>query len=257
MNLPAPNTVLLVDDEASLRYLLAEELADYGYQVHTAANGQEALALLHETSVDVALIDFQMPGLNGLELMAALQSLPNTPELIMLTAHATLETSIEAMRRGGTDFLLKPCRIEDMLHSLQQAMDRRRQKLKQQLATHMLAESLGLDLDTHKTLAGPAPDVIRLRGLVLNPTDLTLTKYGQPITITPAEFKLLATLLAQPARPVTFQELAQAMHGQAVDAHQARDMIKSHIARLRHKLGHDAAGHPYLENVRGIGYKVS
>jgi DNA-binding response OmpR family regulator len=271
MDLPEANTVLIVDDEASLRYFLNEELEEEGYQVYTAADGLEALALLQQTPVDLAIIDLQMPGLNGLELMAAIQDLADVPELIMLTAHATLETSIEAMRRGSTDFLLKPCDVNELLDSVERAMVRRRKKLQQKMAASLLADSLGLGsregqaASEESTATVIAPSVspsshpslpgFSARGLILDMTTMTATKNDQLLSLTPTEFRLLAILMKYPNHLHTFQELAEVTHAQQVDPFQARDLLKSHIGRLRQKLGQTPDGKPYIINARGVGYK--
>jgi two-component system KDP operon response regulator KdpE len=207
-----------------------------------------------------------MPGLDGLELMAAVQSLPDSPELIMLTAHATLEISIQAMRRGSSDFLLKPCDIDELLRSIEQAMARRRQKLQQKMAAHLLADSLGLregpqpDSEMEKTTSRyPSPTVsparLEARGLTLDIEAMTVVKQGQPLALTPTEFRLLVTLMKRPNHPHTFQELAEVTHSQQVEASHARDLLKSHIGRLRRKLGHAADGKAYIINVHGVGHK--
>jgi len=260
MELPEANTILVVDDEASLRFFLSEELEGHDYRVFTAADGHEALAFLRQQAVDLAIIDLQMPGLNGLELMAAMQSLPDAPELIMLTAHATLEISINAMRRGCSDFLLKPYNIDELLCSVAQAMSRRRQKLQQRIAARLLADSLGLGQprvrpDVAPPPAAPTPVGLAARGLVLDMEAMTAVKAGQPLSLTPTEFRLLVTLMKRPNHPHTFQDLAEVTHSQRVDSIQARDLLKSHIERLRRKLGDAPDGQPYIENVRGIGYK--
>ena len=260
------NTILIADDEASLRFFLYEELEQQGYKVYTAADGQEALTLLQQISVDVAIIDLQMPGLNGLELMAAVQSLPDSPELIMLTAHATLEISIQAMRRGSSDFLLKPCDIDELLGSIEQAMARRRQKLQQKMAARLLADSLGLretpqsggevEKATSRHSSSPvSPARLEARGLTLDMEAMTVVKQGQPLSLTPTEFRLLVTLMKRPNHPHTFQELAEVTHNQWVEASQARDLLKSHLGRLRRKLGHASDGKAYIVNAHGVGYK--
>ncbi len=262
MDVPEANTILVVDDEESLRFFLSEELAEHGYQVHTAANGQEALELLRRVPVDLAIIDLQMPGLNGLELMEAIQSLPHTPELIMLTAHATLEISIEAMRRGCSDFLLKPYNFDELLGSVAQAMERRRQKLQQQSAARLLARSLGLEnisgaeaaKSGQESPASPA-STLSTRGLTLDMDAMTATKTGRELALTPTEFRLLLTLMKRSNHPHTFQELAVVTHGRRFEAVEARDLLKSHLGRLRKKLGTAPDGQDYIVNVRGVGYK--
>jgi DNA-binding response OmpR family regulator len=255
MELPEANTILVVDDEASLRFFLSEELEGHGYRVFAAANGHEALSMLPQQAIDLAIIDLQMPGLNGLELMSAIQALADPPELIMLTAHATLEISINAMRRGCGDFLLKPYNIDELLCSVAQSMARRRQKLQQRLAARLLADSLGLGQPQARVTTVVAPINLTLRGLSLDIEAMSAAKMGQPVALTPTEFRLLVTLMKRPNHPHTFQELAEVTHSQRVDPIEARDLLKSHVERLRRKLDHAPDGAPYLENVRGIGYK--
>lgn len=266
MEIPETNTILVVDDEASLRFFLAEELEGHGYTVYTAADGQEALTFLQQKAVDLAIIDLQMPGLNGLELMSEIQALPDPPELIMLTAHATLEISINAMRRGCSDFLLKPYNVDELLCSVDQAMRRRRQKLQQKMAARLLADSFGLGeiqqqerrperITFSHPVSSPSSTLLEVRGLTLDMEALDATKDGHPLTLTPTELRLLVTLMKRPNHPHTFQELAEVTHSQRFDATQARDLLKSHIGRLRRKLGHAADGKDYIVNVRGVGYK--
>lgn len=267
MEIPEANTILVVDDEASLRFFLAEELEGHGYTVYTAADGQEALSFLQRKAVDLAIVDLQMPGPNGLELMSEIQVLPDPPELIMLTGHATLEISINAMRRGCNDFLLKPYNIDELLCSVDQAMRRRRQKLQQKMAARLLADSFGLNemqqqerryeriTLSHPVSSSPSSTLLEVRGLTLDMEAMTATKDGHPLTLTPTELRLLVTLMKRPNHPHTFQELAEVTHSQRFDAIQARDLLKSHIGRLRRKLGHAADGEDYIVNVRGVGYK--
>lgn len=261
MELSNITKILVVDDETSLRFFLSEELAAEGYEVHTAANGYEALALLKEQAIDLAIIDLQMPGINGLELMAAIEKMADPPELIMLTAHASLETSIEAMRLGTSDFLLKPYQMSDLLQAIERVMKQRRRKLQQRLAAQLLAESLGLvepreQRLEEKRITPPASLSRLVQGaLIVDLETTTATQNGRPLSLTPTEFRLLATLMKQPGHPFTFQELAEIIHGQQVDVYQARDLLKSHIGRLRQKLGRAADDRPYIANVHGIGYK--
>ncbi len=259
MELSNTKNILVVDDETSLRFFLGEELAGEGYEVYAAANGQEALALLKKQTIDLAIVDLQMPGINGLELMAVIEKMVAPPELIMLTAHATLETSIEAMRLGASDFLLKPYQVDDLLHAVERVMHQRRRKVQQRLAAQLLAESLGLaglpDSYEQEKAEVPPPRPSTKNGLAIEPETMTATKNGQPLSLTPTEFRLLATLMKYPNQPFTFQGLVEIIHGQQVDVYQARDLLKSHMARLRRKLGQAPGGWFYISNAHGLGYK--
>jgi DNA-binding response OmpR family regulator len=265
MELPEPNTILVVDDEESLRFFLSEELAEQGYTMYTAANGQEALDLLEKVTVDLAIIDLQMPGLNGLELMEAIQSLADAPELIMLTAHATLEISIEAMRRGCSDFLLKPYDFDELLTSVAQVMARRRQKVQQQMAARLLTNSLGLgNASAPEAKSKPADkpqksttssSTLEMRGLSVDMEAMTVARAGELLSLTPTEFRLLVTLMKRPNYPHRFKDLAEVTHDQDIGDMEARDLLSSHIGRLRNKLGQAEDGQNYIVNVRGVGYK--
>ncbi|MDM8518858.1 response regulator transcription factor [Anaerolineales bacterium HSG6] len=249
MKLLDTNKILVVDDEENVRFFLAEELEAEGYKVFAVASGAEALEFLAHSSVDLAIVDFQMPGLTGIQLMEAMQSLTDVPELIMLTAHATLDTSIEAMRLGSCDFLLKPYVLDDLLRGIHSAMSRRQQKTQQRLAVELLTTSV---YRNPASLPSNRPDltVLAVGDLTINLDEMSLMKAGTPITLTPTEFKLLATMVKRPNHPFTFQELAKTVHGQYLTPHQARDMLKSHLGRLRRKMGAS-----YIVNLRGVGYK--
>jgi DNA-binding response OmpR family regulator len=219
------------------------------------------LILLQQQNVDLAIIDLQMPGINGLELMAVIEKMADPPELIMLTAHATLETSIEAMRLGTRDFLIKPYQVDDLLRAVRRVMQQRQRKLQQRLAARLLAESLGLAEPPDRRqdeMAEPvaaAPDHFIRGALALDLQTMTATKNSRPLSLTPTEFRLLAALMKRPNQPFTFQELAEIIHGQQVDTYQARDLLKSHMARLRRKVGLAPDGQSYITNIHGLGYK--
>ncbi|MBI5490478.1 MAG: sigma-54-dependent Fis family transcriptional regulator [Deltaproteobacteria bacterium] len=107
MNAAAPR-VLIVDDDDALRRLARDILAGEAYDLREAADGSAALALLRAQPVDVVVSDLRMPGLDGLELLAAARSLPEPPAVILLTAYGTVPQAVEAMRLGAFDFVEKP-----------------------------------------------------------------------------------------------------------------------------------------------------
>jgi two-component system NtrC family response regulator len=108
-------TILIVDDDAALRASIAETLADVGHVPLTAADGDAALAMLRRQAVDAVLLDWRMPGLDGLEVLARIVATPDAPPTAMLTAVATAANTIEAMRLGAVDHLTKPVGRADLL----------------------------------------------------------------------------------------------------------------------------------------------
>ncbi len=115
-------SVLLVDDDLAVAKVLGALLTQAGLTVHTAASGQEALALLARRPVDVVVSDVRMPGMSGLELLAEMgRAWPGVP-VILLTAHGTVPLAVEAMKAGAADFALKPFDREEILFSIRKAL---------------------------------------------------------------------------------------------------------------------------------------
>jgi DNA-binding NtrC family response regulator len=111
---PRGGRILVVDDHRDARASIAELLRHAGHQVDTLASAIEALRKLADESFDVILTDLAMPGMNGLEFMAALQSRPHGAQIIMVTAHASVATAVEAIRRGAFDYIEKPFSLEQL-----------------------------------------------------------------------------------------------------------------------------------------------
>ncbi len=123
----SPNLkILIVDDEEHLRKIMSIMLGKRGYLCRTAASGQEALSILAEESFDAVLTDMKMPGLDGLELLARIKE--DNPEqvVVMLTAHGTLDTAVQAMKAGAYDFLAKPFKEDEIVLVLEKALERGR-----------------------------------------------------------------------------------------------------------------------------------
>ena len=114
---------LLADDDESFRRVQEYMLAQAGYQVTSTASGQDALARFRDELHDVVITDVRMPGLDGLELLARLQAIsPETP-VVVVTAHGTIETAVEAMKRGAFDFLTKPFPGEQLRLTIERALE--------------------------------------------------------------------------------------------------------------------------------------
>lgn len=100
--------VLIVDDEETICVSLAAWLTKEGFHVETAGSGQEALALLQTTHFDLYLVDIKMPGMDGVELLAKIKAIQSDASIIMITAHGSIQTAVESMKRGAIDYLCKP-----------------------------------------------------------------------------------------------------------------------------------------------------
>ena len=105
-------TALIVDDDATLRRALGQRLAHWGYEVREAASGAEAIEVSRRTEHDLVLLDLSMPGLSGLDVLRALRGEGIASDVIVLTAHGSVQAAVEALRLGASDFLQKPTDFE-------------------------------------------------------------------------------------------------------------------------------------------------
>jgi len=123
---PASPRVLLVDDEADFLESLGQRLALRGLPVVTAASGPRALEIINTEEVDVVVLDVRMPGMDGIECLRRIKEGHPHIEVVMLTGHADLQSSLEGMRFGFFDYLTKPVRLEHLIEKIQEAFERGR-----------------------------------------------------------------------------------------------------------------------------------
>ncbi len=123
---PVIERVLVVDDDQSLREFLTITLGREGFEVVAAASGPEALRAMAETPADLALVDLKMPGMDGLETLRRLKELSETVAVVIVTAFATTETAIQALKEGAYDYLIKPFKIDELKLVVRKALEERR-----------------------------------------------------------------------------------------------------------------------------------
>jgi DNA-binding NtrC family response regulator len=139
--------ILVVDDEPRQRDILQMILEAAGYEPTTAGNGRQALAAARAQSFDVVLTDLKMPDLDGIELLSELQRAQPAPCVILMTAHGTIDSAVEAMRKGAFDYLTKPLEKDELLLTLRRALERshlmrENQRLKEELRTRFGLDSI-------------------------------------------------------------------------------------------------------------------
>jgi DNA-binding NtrC family response regulator len=119
-------TLLIVEDEAKMRRLLELNLAEDGYTIHTAADAEAGLNTLRQERIDLVVTDLKLPGMNGLEFLQAVRRTNATIPVVVMTAFGTVETAVEAMKAGASDYVLKPFSLEEMKLILRKELDVRR-----------------------------------------------------------------------------------------------------------------------------------
>jgi DNA-binding NtrC family response regulator len=139
--------ILVVDDEQVIREILADFLAMEGFRVRTAKDGQDALGELSRTRFDLVLSDLKMPIMGGIELLQAISThAPNVVTIIM-TGFGTVETAIDAMKRGAYDYIMKPFKMEEVVHTVRRGLERRKLqaenlRLKEALSLYKVSEAI-------------------------------------------------------------------------------------------------------------------
>jgi DNA-binding NtrC family response regulator len=124
-------TVLVVDDEEDFLETIVKRLQKRNINTHGAKSGEEALEIISRIAVDVVILDVKMPGgMDGIETLREIKKLSPLTELILLTGHASVETTREGMRLGASDYLLKPVKLEELLPKLLQASEKRKRRIR-------------------------------------------------------------------------------------------------------------------------------
>ena len=257
--------ILVVDDEEVTRLSLAEILSLEGYQVASAKNGEEALQKLEEEAFDLVLADLVMKEVDGLQVMEAAKRLSPETVVIMLTAHATLESAIQAMRRGAYDYLIKPCGAQEIVASVESGLaGQRQQRRRKELVTRVeeMLRALKVEEDEIPTSASRGDQLKRARflqsgGIIVDLQKHIATLHGQLLNLTPTEFRLLACLMGKDDQVLSCQELVREVQNYDCDELEARDIIRVHVRRLRKKIEPDPANPQYILNVRGVGYMLA
>ena len=121
--------IMIVDDELSVRESLRMIFMS-NYQVHTAVDGEEALQSIQKQKIDLVALDLRMPGLSGMDVLRRIKKNDPDIEVIVITAHGTVEDAKEAVRYGAGDFITKPFNVSDLVNSVNKSLERRSQNLR-------------------------------------------------------------------------------------------------------------------------------
>jgi DNA-binding response OmpR family regulator len=241
-------TILVVDDQPSLRESLTLTLKAGGHRVLAAEDGFTALDVLQAQTVDLIMADVAMPGMNGYQLFERVrQNPPWVPiPFIFLTARS-LDSDIRYGKELGVDdYLTKPIQPEDLLAAVNGRLRRARQ----------MARVAGQQ--------GPQPQLSKSSErayLVAGRFRVDHGQHrawfdGQPLKLSAREFVLLEHLVQQAGIVFAPQDLIQVTHGLSLDATEAGVLLRPLIRTLRRKLGHPTGEPGCIENVRGVGYRL-
>ncbi len=224
--------ILVVDDDAKIVRLIRTYLEREGLRVIEALDGRAALNQVEDEDPALVVLDLMLPGLDGLAVIQAVRDRAETP-IIVLSALGTTADRIAGLGLGADDYLSKPFSPAELVL-----------RVKRVLARTAAA----------RPASTPNP-ILRFEGLDVDQDRHDVTVDGQPIAVTPVEFRLLVAILEADGRVLSRDQLLDAVYG--LDAEGLLDRtIDVHVGRLRDKLGDPATTPRFIATVRGAGYRA-
>lgn len=219
--------ILIVEDDAEIAGNLYDYFSERGHEVDAAPNGVTALHLLTTQRFDVVVLDVGLPGIDGLTVAQRIRSdTRSSVPILMLTARDTLDDKLAGFNAGADDYLIKPFALKEVEARVAALVKR---------AQGRVVES-----------------EMRFGDLSYDPFSGVAAWQGKPLKLSPKSVKLLVTMLAQPGRLFTREELEQAVWGEP----QANsDTLRSHLSQLRRELALPEGG-TLIETVHGRGYRL-
>lgn len=226
-----PKSILVVDDDALIRRSLAVSLAQAGYQVQTAASGENALEIVRAKSPDLVLLDISMPGMDGLEALRTLRAHAQNLPVIFLTARRRELDEVVGLELGADDYVTKPFDLDVLLAHIKAVLRRTAPVVRSPATTPLVVGDLRIDASTRVVQVGE-----RL------------------LDLPPKEFELLFVLAQNAERVLPLDELLKQVWG--VDWVGESQTLYVHIRWLREKIEEEPAHPRRLITVRGAGYKL-
>ncbi len=241
-------TILVVEDEVDLNNLVRSHLEAEGHTVHQTFDGPGALKLVEETRPDLIILDWMLPGMDGLSVCRQVRQRHLTP-ILMLTARSEEIDRVLGLEVGADDYVVKPFSIRELMARVRAMLRRVSLDAQMNQADAMqTAPVAGLG----GAVVPPAAQPITRGSLIVDVASHSASLDGQDLDLTPKEFELLALLAAHPGRAFSRDFLLQSLWGYDYDG--VDRTVDTHIVRLRKKLG--AVG-DQIVTVWGVGYRFT
>jgi two-component system phosphate regulon response regulator PhoB len=223
--------VLIVEDEQEIRELLGLHLGRMGLEIYAYPKGEDALDQIRKGQLDLAVVDWMLPGMSGVEIVSLIKQTSPDTHVLMVTAKAEPENIIAGLKSGADDYLTKPFDL-GVLSARAQALLRRASLLK----------GKGKD---------DSPQIIKLPGLLIDQDQHEVRVEGEKLHLTPSEFKLLVCMVQNRGKVLTREQLIENVQGEGISV--IGRTVDTHVFGLRKKL---KSWGDNVETIRGIGYRV-
>jgi two-component system, OmpR family, alkaline phosphatase synthesis response regulator PhoP len=256
--------ILIIDDEAPLRKTLARILQQAGFEVTTAENAEQGLDFLKTENFDLVLTDLRMPGIQGLEILKRIHAGNPSLPVVLFTAQPDVNSAVDALRHGATDYLLKPLRPETVIERTKAILanlqrEKRMREIAQQIETLQnelkrlgngeIANNSSVSMNAEKNR------FLKRGRVVLDLLTRRVTVNEDNVNLPPTSFDYLLALMRHAPNVVDYQTLVAEAQGYQADAREAQELAKWHIHRIRQAIEPDAQNPTYIINVRGNGYR--
>jgi two-component system KDP operon response regulator KdpE len=224
-----PHSILLVDDDASMRRTLRISLKANGYAVEEAQSGEEAVEAVRARAFDLVLLDCKMPGIGGVEACRRIRAITRAAGIVMISVRDGEDDQIQALEAGADDYVTKPLRPRQLLARLR-ALLRRTNPAKE-----------------------VEPQVLRAGKLELDVEHRTLRRAGEAVHLSPTEFSLLRFLMEHRDVPIEHSKLLRAIWGPEYGSE--LEYLRTYIRLLRRKIEDDPTQPEYLLTEPWLGYR--
>jgi two-component system KDP operon response regulator KdpE len=221
--------LLIVDDEAAIRWALRKTLQGMDFEIAEAETGEQAIALVRTVLFDAVLLDIGMPGMNGIDACREIRKRAPLLAIVMLSVRNTEEDKIQALDAGADDYITKPFHVRELAARLRAAVRRAHSS------------------ETDGAVA------ISIGDIELDPARRVVKRSGTPIHLTPKEFEMLHFLMSHAGLPLTHARILGAVWGPEYRGE--LEYLRTFVRQLRKKLGDDAASPKYILTDSQIGYR--
>ncbi|EOP70831.1 Two-component system response regulator vanR [Bacillus mycoides] len=227
------NSILIVDDDRDIIRFVNENLKQEGFTVFSADNGEEALEVLNNNDVQLAILDVMMPQMDGIELCRRIREKYSLP-IMFLSAKSSDIDKVVGFSTGADDYIVKPFSTIEFIARVKAQL--RRYTYFNQNAVQVIKKE------------------INIRGLEIDEVSRTVMLYGETINLTKTEYDILYLMAAAMNRVFTIEEIYESVWKER--AYESNNTVMVHIARLRNKIEENPKEPKFIQNVWGVGYKI-
>ncbi len=254
-------SILIVDDDNQVWKTWAEALEEQGYDTSHASSMADAVPLFDKKDFGLALVNLVCNGrVHGIEMVEWIRDNSPNMDVIVVATNSTLDASIDALRKGAYDYLIKPVNVVEVVSRVDRCMSMRQEgaeRLQMIKQIEMMLDQLKNQLSTDTGDDQDTDKVLETSSIIVDRRKRTVVQEGEQIQLSPTEFDMLDYLATNDDRVVSASELIRAVQGYDMDEMDARPIVRVNIRRLRQKIERDTNNPSHILTVRSRGYRFA